>query len=80
MSITNEPMARDLEQRLMNSSSFIVSSTSSKPVKRNPPAPFVTSTLQQEAARRLGFSASKTMSVAQALYEGEGSGEAGGRV
>jgi DNA topoisomerase-1 len=41
-----------------------------KEVKRNPAAPFTTSTLQQEAARKLGFSARKTMQVAQRLYEG----------
>ncbi len=38
--------------------------------RRNPPAPFITSTLQQEAFKRLGFSASKTMFIAQQLYEG----------
>ncbi|MBT4884737.1 MAG: type I DNA topoisomerase [Legionellales bacterium] len=41
-----------------------------KPRKRNPAAPFTTSTLQQEAARKLGFSSAKTMMVAQQLYEG----------
>src|SRR4029453_14498280 len=41
-----------------------------KEVKRNPAAPFTTSTLQQEAARKLGFSARKTMQIAQRLYEG----------
>jgi DNA topoisomerase-1 len=40
-----------------------------KPLTRNPPPPFTTSTLQQEAARKLGFSASHTMRVAQDLYE-----------
>ncbi len=40
-----------------------------KEVKRNPSAPFTTSTLQQEAARKLGFSAKQTMAVAQHLYE-----------
>ncbi len=43
--------------------------------KRNPAAPFTTSTLQQEASRKLGFSARKTMSVAQKLYEGINIGE-----
>jgi DNA topoisomerase I len=38
--------------------------------KRNPAAPFTTSTLQQEASRKLGFTASRTMRVAQQLYEG----------
>lgn len=41
-----------------------------KRTKRNPPAPFITSTLQQEASRKLGFSASRTMKTAQKLYEG----------
>jgi DNA topoisomerase-1 len=45
-----------------------------KPVKRNPPPPLVTSSLQQEAGRRLGWGASKTMSVAQQLYEGANTG------
>ena len=41
-----------------------------KPVKRHPAPPFITSTLQQEAARKLGFAAARTMKLAQALYEG----------
>jgi DNA topoisomerase-1 len=48
---------------------FSVSSVETKPLTRNPPPPFTTSTLQQEAARKLGFSASHTMRVAQGLYE-----------
>jgi DNA topoisomerase-1 len=48
---------------------FSVVSVETKPLTRNPPPPFTTSTLQQEAARKLGFSASQTMRVAQALYE-----------
>ncbi|OGU25089.1 MAG: DNA topoisomerase I [Ignavibacteria bacterium GWA2_54_16] len=48
-----------------------------KPVKRNPPAPFITSTLQQEAARRLRFSAKRTMMLAQKLYEGVDVGDEG---
>src|SRR5262249_59650444 len=40
------------------------------PAKRNPPAPFTTSTLQQEASRKLGFAPAHTMRVAQRLYEG----------
>ncbi|HET9812598.1 MAG TPA: type I DNA topoisomerase [Sphingomicrobium sp.] len=48
---------------------FTVSSVETKPFSRNPPPPFTTSTLQQEAARKLGFSASHTMRVAQSLYE-----------
>jgi DNA topoisomerase I len=48
---------------------FTVASVETKPLTRNPPPPFTTSTLQQEAARKLGFSASHTMRVAQNLYE-----------
>ncbi len=48
---------------------FTVTSVETKPVTRNPQPPFTTSTLQQEAARKLGFSASHTMRVAQGLYE-----------
>ena len=48
---------------------FTVSAVETKPATRNPYAPFTTSTLQQEAARKLGFTASHTMRVAQGLYE-----------
>ena len=49
---------------------FKVDSVESKPVKRNPSPPFITSTLQQEASRKLGFAAKRTMQIAQGLYEG----------
>ena len=49
---------------------FHVSSVEAKPAKRHPAPPFTTSTLQQEAARKLGFSATQTMRAAQKLYEG----------
>jgi len=49
---------------------FAIGSVESKPVKRHPAPPFITSTLQQEASRKLGFSAKRTMQVAQQLYEG----------
>ncbi|MCC7301255.1 MAG: type I DNA topoisomerase [Bacteroidia bacterium] len=49
--------------------SFTVQSIEKKPGKRTPAAPFTTSTLQQEASRKLGFSVSQTMTVAQRLYE-----------
>ena len=48
---------------------FNVNSLETKPAKRSPAAPFTTSTLQQEASRKLGFSVSRTMQVAQKLYE-----------
>lgn len=54
----------------VRAASFYIADVEAKPGKRNPPPPFTTSTLQQEAARKLGFSASRTMQVAQKLYEG----------
>ncbi len=54
-----------------------VSKITKKERKRNPAAPFTTSTLQQEAARKLGFSAQRTMQIAQQLYEGIDIGEEG---
>ncbi len=48
---------------------FAVQTVETKPATRNPPPPFTTSTLQQEAARKLGFSADHTMRIAQGLYE-----------
>lgn len=48
---------------------FSIKSLETRPTKRSPAAPFTTSTLQQEASRKLGFSVSRTMSVAQKLYE-----------
>jgi len=54
-----------------------VSEVGSKERKRRPAAPFTTSTLQQEAARKLGFSTSRTMKVAQGLYEGVSLGDEG---
>ena len=49
---------------------FVITSVEKKAARRNPAAPFTTSTLQQEASRKLGFSAKQTMNVAQRLYEG----------
>ncbi len=69
LDIQNQHMAfaaRDAVKR----GDFKVSAVEAKPTRRNPPPPFTTSTLQQEAARKLGFSASRTMQVAQRLYEG----------
>tara|TARA_B100000927_G_scaffold291503_1_gene294059 strand:+ start:930 stop:3233 length:2304 start_codon:yes stop_codon:yes gene_type:complete len=53
----------------LSTSNFSISSLTKKPAKKSPAAPFTTSTLQQEASRKLGFSVSQTMSVAQKLYE-----------
>ncbi len=67
--LENEAMARDAEEAIRNAR-FTVDRVERKPGNRNPAPPFTTSTLQQEAARKLGFSASRTMQVAQKLYEG----------
>ena len=59
----------DAAKAVVEAGQFRVASVETKPFGRNPPPPFTTSTLQQEAARKLGFSASHTMRVAQSLYE-----------
>jgi DNA topoisomerase-1 len=59
----------DAAKAVVEAGRFTVASVETKPFSRNPPPPFTTSTLQQEAARKLGFSASHTMRVAQSLYE-----------
>jgi len=56
--------------RRVREGSFSVAKVDRKQVKRNPQPPFITSTLQQEASRKLGFGARRTMQVAQKLYEG----------
>ncbi len=68
---TRFPKVSDAEQFLKDCipASYTVKSLEVKPAKRTPAAPFTTSTLQQEASRKLGFSVSRTMSVAQKLYE-----------
>ena len=67
--IPNEAMALEIKAAL-ESSDLSVEKIESKPTKRNPYAPFTTSTMQMDASRRLGFSAKQTMQVAQKLYEG----------
>lgn len=63
-----EAEARNFLEQL-NNRSFTVASLEKKPLKKSPAPPFTTSTLQQEAARKLRFSVTKTMKVAQDLYE-----------
>ena len=59
----------DAAKAVVEAGHFTVASVETKPFAKNPPPPFTTSTLQQEAARKLGFAASHTMRVAQSLYE-----------
>ncbi len=72
----NEAEARALVEGLKKAS-FVVERVEKKEVRRKPAPPFITSTLQQEAWRRLRFSAKKTMLLAQRLYEGVELGEEG---
>ena len=57
-------------RQAVTSGAFTISAVEKKPARRSPAPPFTTSTLQQEAARKLGFSAQRTMQAAQKLYEG----------
>ncbi|MDH5301673.1 MAG: type I DNA topoisomerase [Gammaproteobacteria bacterium] len=76
-SVTNESQAKDIETVLLKhaAGSLLVTKVEKKQRKRNPSPPFITSTLQQEAARKLNFSAQRTMRTAQQLYEGVDIGE-----
>jgi DNA topoisomerase-1 len=71
-SITDESRAREIESELNDAArgKLTVAKVDKKERKRNPAPPFITSTLQQEASRKLGFTARKTMQIAQQLYEG----------
>ncbi len=79
ISLKNEVEANDILSRLKGAS-YYISSLKNGTRKKNPAPPFITSTLQQEAAKRLGFRAERTMKIAQELYEGvsvEGYGSIG---
>jgi len=69
---TTQALVRELERER-----FAVAAVERKERRRNPPPPFTTAKLQQEAANRLGFTAKKTMTLAQRLYEGVDLGEDG---
>ncbi len=68
-SINTEVLAKEAVVTLQQHT-YVIQNIEKKQIKRHPAAPFITSTLQQEASRKLGLSASKTMQVAQKLYEG----------
>ncbi|HWB72956.1 MAG TPA: type I DNA topoisomerase [Egibacteraceae bacterium] len=69
--------ARQLEARAREVATWTVADVTRRETRRSPAPPFTTSTLQQEAARKLNFSSAKTMRVAQQLYEGIDVGEDG---
>ena len=77
LDIGSQQQAEQLTSLLQNAQ-YRVASVECKAKKRNPSAPFTTSTMQQESSRKLGFSARKTMSLAQKLYEGIELGAEGG--
>src|SRR6266446_2164360 len=68
--IDTEAKARAAADAILRASGFAVAEIDSRQVRRNPFPPFTTSTLQQEASRKLGLSANRTMQIAQRLYEG----------
>ena len=76
ITISTEEEAKSIVSELKGET-FKVEEIEQKQRKRNPAPPFITSRLQQEASRRLGFSAQKTMVIAQQLYEGVDLGEEG---
>jgi DNA topoisomerase-1 len=69
LSLKTETEANDAVAKI-KAQTFKIDSVESKPQKRHPAPPFITSTLQQEASRKLGFGAKRTMQIAQQLYEG----------
>jgi DNA topoisomerase I len=69
LDIGSGAQAEDLRQAL-EGAAFTVTSVEAKPARRNPPPPFTTSTMQQEASRKLGFAPAIAMRLAQRLYEG----------
>jgi len=68
--IATELEAKDVARQIESTPKIVISGIVKRKKKRNPSPPFITSTLQQEASRRLRFSAKKTMVIAQQLYEG----------
>jgi DNA topoisomerase-1 len=68
--IGNQELAASIVEEARKESSYLVNDVTTKERKRNPVPPFITSKLQQEASRKLGFPVKKTMMLAQKLYEG----------
>jgi DNA topoisomerase-1 len=68
--LDTEAKARAAAEAILRTAGFAVAEIDSRQVRRNPFPPFTTSTLQQEGSRKLGLSASRTMQIAQRLYEG----------
>ncbi len=75
--ITNDKTAQKIYDELTNKDNYTISNISKRNSKRNPSAPFITSTLQAEASKRLGMRPKQTMMFAQRLYEGVELGKEG---
>lgn len=75
--IDNEQKAQEVLDRIKKTTSFTVTRLEKKERQRHPVAPFITSTLQQEASRHYHYSSSRTMAIAQSLYEGVDMGNEG---
>lgn len=70
LTIIPDKTTADALLKQMKKGPYVVSNVDKKEKKRNPSAPFITSTLQQEASRHFGYAAARTMGIAQSLYEG----------
>ena len=68
--INSKSIADSAIKKIKNINEYIIKSIKKRRVKNNPTPPFITSTLQQEASRKLGFGAKNTMGIAQSLYQG----------
>jgi DNA topoisomerase I len=77
INISDEKSAEKYFNKINNKDDFEITAITKRNTKRNPPAPFITSTLQQEASRRLRMRPKQTMMIAQKLYEGVDLGKAG---
>lgn len=75
--LNNKKIVDEIVEKIKAVEQFSITDIKKKEVRRNPAPPFITSTLQAEASRRLGFRPRKTMRVAQSLYEGVEIGEKG---
>ncbi len=70
LAIPNAAAAQEVTEAIRNAEAFVVQAVEEKTRRRNPAAPFITSTLQQAASSQLGFTPKRTMRIAQELYEG----------
>ncbi|MBN2572140.1 MAG: type I DNA topoisomerase [Ignavibacteriales bacterium] len=70
IAIPNEDSANDILNRIKSKNNFLITDISKKEMSKNPAPPFITSTLQSEASRRLRYNSKRTMQIAQGLYEG----------